>query len=69
MNLTFEEEELLKEYLNLGLSKDKIITMLDNTKSEYEELDSIANSLSIPVKQMKIDRGEYALHAEDLNDF
>lgn len=51
MNLTFEEEELLKEYLNLGLSKDKIITMLDNTKSEYEELDSIANSLSSKLKQ------------------
>lgn len=51
MNLTFEEEELLKEYLNLGLSKDEIITMLDNTKSEYEELDSIANSLSSKLKQ------------------
>lgn len=25
--------------------------------------------ISIPVKQMKIDRGEYALHAEDLKDF
>ena len=55
MNLTFEEEELLKEYLNLGLSKDKIITMLDNTKSEYEELDSIANSLSSKLKQNLIE--------------
>ena len=51
MNLTFEEEELLKEYLNLGLSKDEIITMLDNTKSEYEEIKSIANSLSSKLKQ------------------
>ena len=34
-----------------------------------QRLCSIANSLSIPIKQMKIDRGEYALHAEDLKDF
>ena len=34
-----------------------------------QRLCSIANSLSIPRKQMKIDRGEYALHAEDLKDF
>ena len=34
-----------------------------------QRLCSIANSLSIPIKQMKIDRGEYALHAEDLNNF
>ena len=34
-----------------------------------QRLCTIANSLSRPVKQMNIDRGEYALHAEDLNNF
>lgn len=45
MNLTFEEEYLLNEYLKLGLTKEEIINQLTNTKSEYEEAKIIATSL------------------------
>lgn len=45
MNLTFEEETLLNEYIKQGLSKNDIILALSNIESDYEELISIANSL------------------------
>ena len=45
MNLTFEEEALLNEYIKQGLSKNDIILALSNIESDYEELISIANSL------------------------
>ena len=45
MNLTFEEETLLNEYVKQGLSKNAIILALSTIESDYEELVSIANSL------------------------
>jgi hypothetical protein len=42
-------------YLGVSISEENRKKILD-----------IANKNNIPVKQMKIDRGKYALHAEDV---
>ena len=52
MNLTFEEETLLNEYIKQGLSKNDIILALSNIESDYEELISIANSLLNKLKSI-----------------
>ena len=52
MNLTFEEETLLNEYINQGLSKNDIILALSNIESDYDDLISIANSLLNKLKSI-----------------
>ena len=52
MNLTFEEETLLNEYIKQGLSKNDIILALSSIESDYEELISIANSLLNKLKSI-----------------
>ena len=38
------------------------------SKCNRAKILKIANKLHIPVKQMKVDRGAYALHAVPIND-
>ena len=53
MNLTFEEETLLNEYINQSLSKNDIIFALSTIESDYDDLISIANSLLNKLKSIK----------------
>lgn len=52
MNLTFEEDTFLNEYINQGLSKNDIILTLSTMESDYEELISITNSLLNKLKSI-----------------
>ncbi len=52
MNLTFEEQTLLNEYIKQGLSKNDILLTLSTLESDYEELIFIADSLLNKLKSI-----------------
>jgi len=53
-------------YYSCGISPNDLPQTEDELWKKLDEIKKIAKKKQIPVKQMKIDRGTYDLHAEDL---